>query len=268
MSHYMYMHSYKQRNFPMNTHTSPDDRPLGYWLKATDRLMAAEFARAFENEGITRREWRLLNVVDGTVQSGHPVDDRKLGRLIELGWIAPSEDGWSLTDEGQAAKKRLGTIVDGIRATIAEAVSPEDYATTIATLTQIAQALGWDENVPLPRKQRDHGPHRGHGRHRGGRWHGEHGHHGRGHRRGFAPHPSEASESWAHAEHGCRGHRAADRGEFDRDSFAHGRAEGPHHGESGPHSGHGGWRPRIARMAQHAYERGFDAGFDRGATAR
>ena len=214
----------------MNTHTSPDDRPLGYWLKATDRLMAAEFARAFENEGITRREWRLLNVVDGTVRSGRPVDDRKLGRLIELGWIAPSEDGWTLTDEGQAAKKRLGAIVDGIRTRIAEAVSPEDYATTIATLTQIAQALGWDENAPLPRTQRDHGPHRGHGRHHrhpGGRWHGK--------RSG---------------------------------SFGHGRTEGPHHGEAGPHGGRGGWRPRIARMAQHAYERGFDAGFDRGTTTR
>ncbi|UYO97255.1 hypothetical protein OED01_00565 [Microbacterium sp. M28] len=237
----------------MTTYTSPDERPLGYWLTATDRLLAAEFARAFDNEGITRRDWRLLNAIDGAVPIARPIDDRKLGRLIELGWVTPAEDGWALTDEGQAAKKRLGTIVDGIRATIAEAVSADDYATTVATLAQIARALGWDENVPLPRKNRERGGHGRRGAHRHGHGAFEHRRHVR---RGFGPHPFEAPGTQPHAGHGFHDHGA----------FDHGLADEPHH--HGRFGGHWGAHRRIARMAQHAYERGFDAGFDRGSTTR
>ncbi|WP_243228292.1 hypothetical protein [Microbacterium sp. CIAB417] len=244
------------------------ERPIGYWLKAADRLLAAEFARAFEAEGITRREWRLLNVIDGSAPE-RPLDKRKLGRLIELGWIAPSDEGWTLTEDGRAAKERLSTVVDGIRATISDAVAPEDYATTIATLEQISRALGWDEHTPLPRKPRAHGHH---GRHRfGGRGFGPHRAHGfSGH--GFEPDPRNGSE------HGCRGHRAF--GPHRDGHRGHGDGEfSPRHGRRGhefvhrervendefaPRGGHGHPHRRFARFAQHAYERGFDAGFHRG----
>src|SRR5690606_6877617 len=67
MSQYIHMSYYKQKDSLMDTmNTDENSRPFGFWLKAVDRLMAAEFARAFESEGITRREWRLLNIVDGT----------------------------------------------------------------------------------------------------------------------------------------------------------------------------------------------------------
>lgn len=140
----------------MNTiNTDENSRPFGFWLKAVDRLMAAEFASAFESEGITRREWRLLNIVDGTVPTGHTKNDRplpahKLARLIELGWVTDADDTWTLTDEGRAAKERLGGIVDSIRAKVTDVVPTEDLATTMATLEQLARAFGWDESTPLP----------------------------------------------------------------------------------------------------------------------
>lgn len=325
MSHYIYMHNDKQKEHPMNTqNTPPEERPLGYWLTATDRLLAAEFARAFENEGITRRDWRLLNAVDGTVPTGRPVDDRKLGRLIELGWIAPAESGWALTDDGRAAKERLGGVVDGIRTTVAEAVSPEEYATTIASLTAIARALGWDENAPLPRKHRgrdrDRDGHRRHGGyghrhgHRFGRFgrfgehaghagfagdqafDGEHDGYGRGHRfgehdgrrfherfdgpetgdhgrgHGFAPHPSDGRGP-GHADHGYgRDRRHGEHPASDRfGQHGHGAPDDTGHGTPGERYGRrgpGGMHRRIARMAQRAYERGFDVGFERGSTVR
>ncbi|MGF6822883.1 hypothetical protein M2317_001790 [Microbacterium sp. ZKA21] len=328
----------------MNTqNTSREERPFGYWLTATDRLLAAEFARAFENEGITRRDWRLLNAVDGSVPTGRPIDDRKLGRLIELGWISSAEDAWELTDDGRAAKERLGAIVDGIRATVAGAVSPEDYATTIASLTAIARALGWDENAPLPRRRRGHEGRRRHGGHSRRHAHGfgpfaghrapddhDHDHDGHGHRHGrrFGEHAGPHCREHVEAHEALGGHRRgpgsaprefdgggsrfADHGSgrwhgdhgHDRSSrddlhgtrngswhsdgapadHGHGRGYGGHaasdqhfgaHGDHG-HSahddgrgrhGHGGPHRRIARMAQHAYERGFDAGFERGTTA-
>lgn len=266
----------------MNTSETQNTRPFGFWIKAVDRLMAAEFATAFENEGASRRDWRLLNVVDGTADARSPLHPGKLASLIERGWVTRATDGWELTDEGRAAKERLGALVDGIRATVTDAVSPDDYDTTVKTLEQIARAFGWDEETPLPRGHRGHRDAR-HGHH------GEHGHRGFGrHGRpfgprhgfgpgfgpeiahgfgpGFAPHADDAAHFAYADDHRCEEHRG------------HGRGHGFRRGEGlGPESGHG--HPRHhrdgshdrdghhGRHAQHAYERGFDAGFARGRDA-
>lgn len=230
----------------MNTSESHEsentDRPFGYWLKAADRLMAAEFATAFEGEHASRRDWRLLNVVDGTVPARRPLNDHKLHRLVERGWVAPEGDGWALTDDGRAAKDRLGAIVDGIRSKVADAVSPEEMATTLASLEKIARAFGWDEETPLPRGRRH-----GFGGRRHGRGHGfPHGFgrpFGRPFGRGFGPD--------AHGG-GCRG-------ENEHGEHGHG---GHHHDERGHHG-----PQRVVRFTQHAYERGFDAGYSRGREA-
>lgn len=260
MSHYMYMH-YDKHMFTdieghlMNTSDTdnqndnttdnpskrPDaSRPFGYWLKAVDRLMAAEFALAFEGEHADRRDWRLLNVVDGTAPARRPLNDRKLRALIERGWIVADGDGWSLTDDGRAAKERFGAIADGIRAKVSDAVSPEDLATTIASLEKIARALGWDENAPLPR--------------------------GRGRRHGFGPHGFGRHGFGPHGFGPRRSHHDRFPG-----SDEHGAPHEHPHGHGHPCSGrHGHPRhgdDRAARHAQHAYERGFDAGFSRGRDA-
>ncbi|PRB10091.1 hypothetical protein [Microbacterium sp. MYb62] len=238
----------------MNTSESPNPentpRPFGYWLKAADRLMAAEFATAFDSEHASRRDWRLLNVIDGTVPADRPMNGHKLHRLVERGWVAPEGDGWTLTDDGRAAKERLGAIVDEIRAKVSGAVSDEEMATTLASLEKIARAFGWDEETPLPRGRR-HG-FGGHGR-------------GRGFPRGFG-HPF--GRGFGHG-HGARFEHDEDHG------FAHGRGHGfgpdghsGHRGQGhdrGREHGHG--PHRAERIAQHAFERGFDAGFARGRDA-
>jgi len=200
----------------MNTqntqNTPPDDeraedpagraeaRPLGYWLRTVDRLLSDRFARAFESEGLTRRDWRLMNLIDGTVPGrrlgegrgpspdpdggrdrdfrrdfSHDFDRgrghrraKRLRRLSERGWIEEFEGGWRLTDSGREAKKRLAVEVDGIRATVAEAVGPDDYTATVRSLEQIAVALGWDPDAPVP-------PRRGTGRKHHPRWGSERG---------------------------------------------------------------------------------------------
>ena len=254
----------------MNTSESqnPENttRPFGYWLKAADRLMAAEFAAAFDGEHASRRDWRILNIVDGTAQSDRPLNGNKLHRLVERGWVAPDGDGWTLTDDGRAAKERLGALVDEIRTKVADAVSPEDMATTLASLEKIARAFGWDEETPLPRGRRHGfgGPRHGRGFPRGfgrpfGRGFGpgfgpgrgfdgdpEHGR-GRGFGPGFGP-DADAAHDCRHSEPGA-------------DHRGHGR---PGRGDHG-HRGHG--PQRAERIAQHAYERGFDAGFTRGRDA-
>lgn len=281
----------------MNTsdtqNTDSTSRPFGYWLKAVDRLLAVEFDSAFEGEHASRRDWRILNVIDGTAPARRPLDAHKLHGLVERGWVVADGDGWTLTDDGRAAKERLGGIVDGIRAKVTDAVSPEDLETTLASLEQIARAFGWDEETPLPRGRGrrhgfgprgfgrgfapdhgfdpDFGPGRGFGRRHGRPF-------GRG--RGFAPGSDSAREHGAH-EHGAdaefgghdcghRGHPGHDRFSEGHDRAHHGQADGGHADHGHEHGRHGGPRHgehRVARAAQHAYERGFDAGFSRGRDA-
>lgn len=129
-------------------------RPLGFWLRTVDALLDRAFADALEKDDASRRDWMLLNAVDGTVDAPWLIERlaRRSGRarrLAERGWIAETDGGWTLTDDGRAAKDRLGGIVDGIRERVAGAVSPEDLATTLASLEAIARELGWDENRPF-----------------------------------------------------------------------------------------------------------------------
>ena len=241
----------------MNTSDSQNpentSRPFGYWLKAADRLMAAEFTAAFEGEHSSRRDWRILNIIDGTVPSPRPLNGHKLHRLVERGWIVADGDGWTLTDEGRAAKERLGAIVEGIRAKVSDAVSAEEMATTLASLEKIARAFGWDEETPLPRGRRHGfgGPRHGHGFPRG---------FGRPFGRGFGRAPEHGFGPDADGAHDCR------HGEPGAGHRGHGRGHGEH-GHAG-HDGHRGHGPhRAERIAQHAFERGFDAGFTRGRDA-
>ncbi|MFT4258956.1 MarR family winged helix-turn-helix transcriptional regulator [Microbacterium sp.] len=237
-------------NTSKNTSEPRTPRPLGYWLKATDRLMAAEFDAAFAHEGVNRRDWRLLNVVDGTVEATRPLHPRKLAGLIERGWVAPEGDGWTLTDEGRAAKTRLAELAENIRARVTDAVSPDDLDTTLRTLEQIARAFGWDENTPLPRRAA-HRSRRGAGRDFGdGRRNGFGERHGFGDRNGFGQ------------RHGFGdGYPLPGRDGFGPASFADDADQ--------RHDGHRRRDPqrRFVRLAQHAYERGFDAGFTRGRDA-
>lgn len=312
MSHYMYMHfdmylaadlkAAHERTTMNDFHDSDDNdtdpaqtadpgrRPLGFWLRLVDRLIAHEFATAFGDEDATRRDWRLLSLVDAaeTADAAERLGRhrKRLRGLVERGWAVETDGVWSLTDEGRAAKERLGTLVDGIRAKVAGAVSPEDYATTLASLQAIARELGWDESQPMPRS-----PRRGFGRgfrpgfgFGPGSGFGPGFHPGAGFgprfgrgfaaRAGFGPHAGPEHHTGlgpdAGSEHGFG------------PGFGPGRRHGHEHGFGPAHAGHhgipddaaehdcprGGHGRRGRHGAQRAFERGFAAGYDRGAASR
>ena len=246
-----------------------DQRPLGYWLRTVDALLTRQFYAAFAAENVTRRDWMLLNLVAGDVDAPGWAErlarkGKRLRRLEDLGWAEEQGDGtWALTDAGREAHQRLGDVVSGIRSRVAGAVSPEDYAITMASLEAIARELGWDESDPFPGG-------RGRGRGWGGRFGGPRPfrpdikfgfgpnlHHGfepgRPGRPGTDPHHGRShDDSWGghgHGDHGCRDHHGHGHHGFAR----HGQHERGHHVHG--HHGHG---------SEQAYERGFDAGFARG----
>jgi hypothetical protein len=294
-----------------------DRRPLGFWLRVVDGLISREFDSALAEEGVTRRDWMLLNALSGDVD---PALAERLARrpkrlrgLEKRGWADEKGDGtWLLTDQGRAAAERLGGIVDGIRSRVAGAVSPEDFATMTASLEAIARELGWDESasprdfgrgrffgprfgtVDEPRFGRrpgfgpgfrpGSGPGFGPGFPPGFRggfgpgfdprrawaeawddedgwtgWH-HHGGHPHGHHgpRGFGWGPAWGFDPQEHHAHHGRGHHGHD-------------AHHGHHGHDTHHGHHGKGsegKGRDRRASQEAYERGFDAGYSRGAAER
>src|SRR3546814_853949 len=138
--------------------TSPESptpqRPLGFWLRTVDGLLDRAFAEALAKNDVSRRDWMLLNAVDGTVDAPWLIErlarrSGRVRRLAERGWITETGDGWTLTDDGRAAKDRLGVAVEGIRERVAGAVSPDDFATTMTSLEAIARELGWNEDRPF-----------------------------------------------------------------------------------------------------------------------
>ena len=223
---------------PHPEHPQPASRPLGFWLRAVDRLLTREFAAAFETEGVTRREWMILNVLDGSVEAPEIAArisrGKKLRSLAERGWVAETDGTWTLTDEGRAAKARLSETVDGIRSRVAGAVSEADFATTLASLQAMARELGGDD---LAAGFGRPGPGRGFGR--------------RGFRPGFRPGFGDVPGFGPHRFDGQRFPDALHGG--------HGPCGGPRGHRHGDHHGDGGER---------AYERGFDAGFARGREER
>ena len=281
-------------NTQNNEQDSLSDRPLGYWLRTVDGLLTREFFAAFEGEGVTRRDWMLLNLLSGDIEIPGLAEriarkGKRLRGLADRGWAEEQGDGtWTLTDEGRAAKARLGGIVDSLRERVAGAVSPEDFATTTASLEAIARELGWDET--------DSDPRRGFGRRFGGfgpgfgpgarglgfgagfgPGFGAGGRDfGRGFGRGFGPDGRDfgrgfgpgfgPGHGFAHRPGFGAGHGFGHRPGFGPDADAdEAEREGCRSHEG--HRGHPGHRHGGRRHAEHAYERGFDAGYSRGRDA-
>jgi hypothetical protein len=230
----------------------PAGRPLGFWLKLVDRRLSDEMAELFADEGLSRRDWRALNLLAGSAsdeQLAARLEARPqlLHRLAEHGWIEPAGSEPhrpGLNDAGHEARERLQSRVDELRSRVAGAVSDEDFATTLRTLEAIARELGWEEGQRMPRG--GFGPGRRFGRGPGfgpGIGHGFGPGFGHGFGPGFGP----------SARHGRGDHEG------------HEAAHGGHHAHHGHHGHHGGRRRRgEGRSAERAFERGFEAGFARG----
>ncbi|MFJ6651900.1 MarR family winged helix-turn-helix transcriptional regulator [Microbacterium sp. NPDC091313] len=240
----------------MDSNTSPTpDRPLGFWLRAVDALLDRAIAEALADEQLSRRDWMLLNALDGRFASPWLQERlaRKSGRIRRLadrGWATFDDGRWTLTDEGRTARERLSGIVEGVRERVAGAVSPQDFATTVASLESIARELGFDESMPIGR---------GYGRGRGRRGFGPG--FGPGFRPGFGPawrpgfprgfgfEEHDDAHEHGHRGFGPHGHRGFG---------PHGRGFGPHE------RGHG---HRCGDGDDTAFERGFTAGFEQGRVA-
>ncbi|WP_157000850.1 hypothetical protein [Agromyces laixinhei] len=217
---------------PDNTTQNTDDnsaspRPFGFWLTVIDRRLDDAMRELFAEEGINRRDWRRINLIAGTVTD--PRMSKRLAArpervepLTERGWVEGEPGAWRLTDAGDAARAALQERVAELRAKVAGAVSPEDFATTMVSLEAIAGELGWVEGERVPRRHHRASGRRQHGGSHGQRQHGDK--HGRG-----------RSESNGERHSRC-GHSAA-RTDVHLHVHVHGEADRHSHGRKGDRDG-------------------------------
>ncbi|MCB7136995.1 MarR family winged helix-turn-helix transcriptional regulator [Cellulosimicrobium marinum] len=138
-----------------------DDRPIGYWLKLVDRLIDENVDGVFHHSGLTRRHWQVLNTIRDGVSEETAVDGvlspftgagapggqaaavtAEVDDLVRRGWVARGDAGLHVTVAGNHAYHDLLDAVSRTREQVAEGISPEQYATTVATLQRMARNLG------------------------------------------------------------------------------------------------------------------------------
>ncbi|MCO1338590.1 transcriptional regulator [Kocuria polaris] len=151
--------------------TQNHDRPLGFWLKLVDSLIAKQFAFALEEHGVTRLQWQLLNTLAkkpathnelthtlGPFLTPTPPDepdtlDEHLAELIESGWIVSDGSVLSLTEQGSTGWEKLNEVVTNMREASSSGITEEQYTTTVRSLQRMAENLGWDGSSPEGERQ-------------------------------------------------------------------------------------------------------------------
>ena len=141
----------------------PERKPIGYWLKELDRLIESTLDATLGSEGVTRRDWQVLNALEVTPApraavvdalrpfwgEGPVEPDDVLERLVARGWaLRDAEDRHALSPEGDAERAALLERVKELRMAIAHGVTPEQYATTIDTLQRMAANLAALDAAP------------------------------------------------------------------------------------------------------------------------
>ncbi|MDF2047347.1 hypothetical protein P2P98_14370 [Microbacterium sp. Kw_RZR3] len=254
----------------MNTSSSLDARSLAHRLSAVSHALHHRLFEQLRASDLDPRTIAILSVIDGRLDAPWVSDrisrgGKRVAALAERGWIARTDDAWTLTDEGRAILDR----VDADRASILADLPADELAQLSASVDAVADALGVDATDSGPRGFRGgrgfgpgFGPAFGPGAGRGfGRGFGP-GFRGHGDHAGFERGERTGSERAEHGEHGhgrLRHHDGFARGEHGFGRHGHGAHHGGEHHHGGSHRAH--------RAAQRAFERGFDAGFVRGREA-
>ena len=135
------------------------ERPIGYWLKKLDRLIDEQFEQQLGRAGLSRRQWQVLNLLDGDPRSVpelqselepflHEEDSDDLtvalSGLVTRGWAASQDNIANLTETGQAQLELIKTKVAEIRQASMAGISPGEYQATIDVLVRMATNLESD----------------------------------------------------------------------------------------------------------------------------
>jgi DNA-binding MarR family transcriptional regulator len=131
------------------------ERPIGYWLKKLDRLIDEQFEQQLGQAGLSRRQWQVINLLEGDPRSVPELQSElepflqedpddltdALSGLVTRGWVASQDNIVNLTETGQAQLKLIKAKVAELRQASMAGISPEEYQTTIDVLARMARNL-------------------------------------------------------------------------------------------------------------------------------
>lgn len=138
---------------------------MGFWLKLVDQLVDEQFGASFEEHGLTRRQWQMMNLLTNGPATGPELSDQLrpffppvetgssaelIDELVDSGWVAVREGEYSLTDLGSRSLQNLRGAVERIREQLTEEVSEEEYTALVSVLKRMAGNLGWRETPERP----------------------------------------------------------------------------------------------------------------------
>ncbi|GEL17794.1 hypothetical protein [Pseudonocardia asaccharolytica] len=131
-----------------------DNKPIGWWLRHVDGLIERGFEAALVDEGATRRQWQVLNVLaDGAAEVAAieaalapflaEAGDAEavLAALAARGWVRIDGPSVALAPDGAAARERMTAAVRRHRARTVQGIGEQEYASLIATLRRMADNL-------------------------------------------------------------------------------------------------------------------------------
>ena len=134
----------------------PERKPIGYWLKELDRRIEETLDRTLASEGVTRRDWQVLNALDvapaardAVVDALRPFwgegaadPDDVLEALVARGWALRDADSrYALSPEGDATRADAARAREGAADGDRRRRHARDYQTTIDTLERMAANL-------------------------------------------------------------------------------------------------------------------------------
>jgi len=141
------------------------ERPIGFWLKLVDQLVDEQYGASFEEHGVTRRQWQMMNMLTNGPATEKELSDQLrpffpaveagtsaelIEELADSGWVAVRDGEYSLTDLGSRSLENLRGAVERIRDQLTEEVSEEEYAALVSVLQRMAGNLGWSETPERP----------------------------------------------------------------------------------------------------------------------
>jgi hypothetical protein len=122
------------------------DKPIGWWLKHLDRTLEDALDGALAAEGVSRRQWQLLNLAaaEGALSEMAPFfadpteADEPVAGLVGRGWVRRDGERIGLTEDGVAARDRLMVSVRGQRQRAMAGIEPAEYAATVDVLRRMS----------------------------------------------------------------------------------------------------------------------------------
>ncbi|MFJ8623468.1 MarR family transcriptional regulator [Kitasatospora sp. NPDC093550] len=138
-------------------------QPIGAWSGEAYRRVVGGLREQLAVEGLTQPHWWTLNHAAGRpggwtraalVERLARYDDQDtdfdavFDDLVARGWLVEDAGAFTLTEEGEAGRRRARERNLRIHERTHEGVDPQDFVTTVNVLRRMVANLGGDGNLP------------------------------------------------------------------------------------------------------------------------